>query len=211
MPSETDCPEWFEDIPTSREGEFQARLTTAFDRIETFLRHRCPLESDVRELHRILFEDFVPVDYYAGNFRQDNDDLKCLSVNVQVGAKPGAPFQDVDRSMSHLCSEGQYMMSSVHANGGGDAAKRFAVAVAYVVGEFIRVHPFLNGNGRVSRLLWYWLCRRMSVKPQVSVFPRPPSRLYATCMSESMSGNHMPLAIAILSTLASRGEVPRSP
>ncbi|WP_390621899.1 Fic family protein [Crateriforma conspicua] len=171
-----------------------------------------PSDGDFCDLHRTLFADFVPVDYYAGNFRHDAEvgGMSCLRENVHVAGIQGRDFRLVEQQMADLCVKAEQWSRSLRFSQ-PDTALRFATFAAYYVGEFIRIHPFLNGNGRTSRLLWWWLCRRMCVTPQARIFPRPDSDEYAVCMSECMRGNDSLLAYTILKRLSQAGEVPLRP
>lgn len=51
---------------------------------------------------------------------------------------------------------------------------------AYAHGEWIRIHPFANGNGRTARLWANWCALRYGVPPFVKLKPRPEGDLYAT-------------------------------
>jgi fido (protein-threonine AMPylation protein) len=206
------CPDWHEEIPSAREAEFSDRLKEAIDRVEDQLRHRAPLDSDLTDLHRILFSDFVPLACYAGNYRKDSihKSETCLATDVQVGGVLGAPYRHVEQRMTDLCHSCSEISNLMQNEKGAERALTFAAAAAYAIGEFIRIHPFINGNGRVSRLLWYWLCRRAKVSPMVQIHPRPPAPLYSFCMGKCMNGDDAPLALALLQSLASLSETPSS-
>ncbi len=45
--------------------------------------------------------------------------------------------------------------------------------MAYVHGEWIRIHPFANGNGRTARLWANWIAMRYGLPPFVALRPRP--------------------------------------
>ncbi|MDA1050309.1 MAG: FAD-dependent oxidoreductase [Planctomycetota bacterium] len=65
----------------------------------------------------------------------------------------------------------------------------------------IQIHPFLNGNGRASRILWAWGLVRFGVPIQgrIHLRPDPP---YNDVMREAMRGNYGPLALQILQHLS---------
>src|SRR5512133_1794404 len=63
-------------------------------------------------------------------------------------------------------------------------------------GEFLRVHPFANGNGRIARLLVAVICLRYGLPMFLHIKPRPQSDDYIRASRDSMGrppdfvGNH---------------------
>jgi hypothetical protein len=77
-----------------------------------------------------------------------------------------------------------------------DQVSIVALLAATVHGEWIRIHPYANANGRVARVWANWALLRYDVPPVVRVKPRPGDQLYATAAYASMGtrpdflGNH---------------------
>ena len=66
-------------------------------------------------------------------------------------------------------------------------------AVAWVMGEVLRIHPFLNGNGRVSRLAMHALLHRYGLRaPRVEVTPAP-ARIWSELVRHAVRGDARPL------------------
>jgi hypothetical protein len=67
---------------------------------------------------------------------------------------------------------------------------------ATVHGEWVRIHPYANGNGRVARVWANWALLRYDVPPVVRIKPRPGDLLYGPAALASMGtrpkflGNH---------------------
>ncbi|MCV2488264.1 Fic family protein [Geodermatophilus sp. YIM 151500] len=83
------------------------------------------------------------------------------------------------------------------------------VALAAVVhGEWVRIHPFANGNGRTARTWAAAIALRYSLPVFITSKPRPDDVAYARAARESMGrppnfrGNHDP-AIAVFGHLLS--------
>ncbi len=81
---------------------------------------------------------------------------------------------------------------------GGRPADRAQVHAALELsaiahGEWVRIHPFANGNGRTARLLANWCLFRYGLPPIVRVRPRPDQDAYASAARASMLGNHEPM------------------
>jgi fido (protein-threonine AMPylation protein) len=155
----------------------------------------------LRLMHQILFAAFVPLDYYAGNFRQNDAARPCLGIDVGVGAIAGANFHLVSAKVDQLVSGLGVGLGQIEVRwtvlSGPERARQLAVLAGTAIGEFIRIHPFINGNGRVSRLLWRWFLNRFSVPAQIRIEPRPAGQ-YEAIMAASMQGDDGPLALEIL-------------
>ncbi|HEV2293399.1 MAG TPA: Fic family protein [Tepidisphaeraceae bacterium] len=79
-------------------------------------------------------------------------------------------------------------------------AMQLATVVANLVGGFIQIHPFINGNGRTSRLLWRWALLRFGVPVQCCTHPRP-AQPYSQLMERAMHGEYRPLILYVLTHL----------
>lgn len=205
-PQPVSCPNWAEDIPPDRLWEFAVALFAVLGEVTAMSRTGLPSLGALEFWHRILFERFVPVDYYAGNVRQDDANRLCLGINVEVDSIQGADFREVIARLHRLTDSLRESISESELNWGfhpnNERAKRVALILAVTVGEFIRIHPFLNGNGRVSRLIWRRGLQRFGVPAQVRIAPRPDPP-YSALMKASMRGDDGQLALEILRHLAS--------
>jgi hypothetical protein len=65
---------------------------------------------------------------------------------------------------------------------------------AWVHAEWVRIHPFANGNGRVARLWANNLAMRYGVPPFVRLRPRPEAG-YGEAGSKAMQGDWKPTAV----------------
>jgi hypothetical protein len=62
-----------------------------------------------------------------------------------------------------------------------------AVELAAVVhGDWVRIHPFPNGNGRIARIWANWVAVRYGLPPFVRIKPRPDGLLYGRAAHMSM-------------------------
>ncbi len=199
------CPDWSDDGPATRTPEFYAAVAEAYRAAEDLAKKRIIGTADVKTFHRILFRRFVPLAYYAGNFRQLDPNRPCLGREVQVGTVPGCEFRQVVRRTQIAFAEVRVLSSNLEIRwptlSPGDRAVQLSQVIAYAVGVFIQIHPFLNGNGRVSRLIWTWGVLRfgLPVQCRIAARPGPP---YEQLMDSAMRGDLVPLAMHILTTMA---------
>ena len=75
--------------------------------------------------------------------------------------------------------------------------------LAYTHGEWVRIHPFANGNGRTARLWANWCALRYNLPAFVRLKPRPAGNLYANAAAASMSGDHQSM-IAVFAEMLDR-------
>lgn len=69
-----------------------------------------------------------------------------------------------------------------------DENEIFAVVqlAAIAHGEWVRIHPYANGNGRVARIWANWVAIRYGLPPFIRIKPRPDGSLYQQAAHESM-------------------------
>lgn len=75
-----------------------------------------------------------------------------------------------------------------------DALAALITLCAESHGEWVRIHPFANGNGRTALLWANWCAVRYCLPPFVRLKPRPDGARYADAAAQSMQGNHEPMA-----------------
>jgi fido (protein-threonine AMPylation protein) len=199
------CPEWSSDGPETREGTFRASVAAAYRAAAAAAKRRIADSPTCRDWHRTLFTHHVPLDYYAGNYRQIDPLRPCLQTDVRVEGTPGAPYQTVVSEMERLFDHLRRYTVALELDwpelSPQERAKRLAIILGTMIGRFIQVHPFINGNGRLSRLLWAWGLLRFGVPPQFRVRQRPDHPDYTFIMNQAMQGNFGHLAVHIFKHL----------
>jgi Fic family protein len=111
--------------------------------------------SLVFELHRILTEGTLEVDDQdkAGHFRSSMDDICVFSRDDQLLHVPPVAAE-LEARLKALCA---------FANAEGEAEGEYippvvrAIIVHFMIGYD---HPFVDGNGRTARALFYWVMAR---------------------------------------------------
>lgn len=136
----------------------------------------------------------IPPPGTAGAFRGERG-LK--GVEVAVGDVRGMPSERVadelkgfDETLRVVLEEMDRLLppDTLPDEDGLDAVLEL---LAWVHGEWIRIHPFVNGNGRTARVLANSVAMRYGLPPFVRLRPRPAPD-YAAAATESMRGNHGP-------------------
>lgn len=73
-----------------------------------------------------------------------------------------------------------------------DALQAVIELAAWAHSEWVRIHPFANGNGRTARLLTNAILMRYGLPPVLRLRPRPSSP-YGQGGAEGMQGNAAPM------------------
>jgi hypothetical protein len=140
----------------------------------------------------------LPVSYLAGEIRDSDPKFPELDgYEVQVGRHLGVPSSHVPSQLAHYeaaLREAVAVLDLEIPNGFSpdDPAELLSVLTlcSYAHGEWVRIHPFANGNGRTARLWANWCALRYKLPPFVRLKPRPQGDLYARAAASSMEGDH---------------------
>src|SRR5208337_1141442 len=114
------------------------------------------LAGDSRSLHGRIFSSLTPpgYEYYAGHFRGEN--FRCLKFSmVTAGGDPRVGYlpQTVRATMDAFEYRARVALSKIDDLIDPLARLTFAVRLAGQLFElFLRIHPYVNGNGHIARL-----------------------------------------------------------
>lgn len=149
--------------------------------------------------HRQIFQGVhLPVPYYAGEIRDSDPSYpELFGYEVAVGVHRGVGSRRVPAELAWLekaMQEAASKLDAVIQVGSLPADKGELRAVltfaAHAHGEWVRIHPFANGNGRIARLWANWCALRYGLPLFIRLRPRPKSADYAEAASDSMRGDH---------------------
>lgn len=143
----------------------------------------------------------VPVPGYIGHLRGDESVPELVGYEVGVGpAQADGLPEKVGVWSATVADQVRQLLRSIHAAVLQlDAALPAKVRpttvaeidaviqlTAIVHGEWLRIHPFANGNGRTARAWTSWLALRYSLPLFVTVKPRPVDTAYVAAGKASM-------------------------
>lgn len=158
-----------------------------------------PSVAAAQEWHRRIYKGIrIPVPYYAGEIRDSDPHYpELFGYEVMVGLQAGVPSYRVPQELAAFEESMQRAVSILDPRipTGRDPAQRNLInsvltLCAYAHGEWVRIHPFANGNGRTARLWANWCALRYGLPPFVRLKPRPERRGYAIAAAASMRGEH---------------------
>jgi fido (protein-threonine AMPylation protein) len=188
---------WDSDHPHD-ERQLAGNVRTVLQRIVSEASERQPPSiAMAQQWHRDLYVGIkLPVDYYAGEFRDSDARFpELFGYEVRVGQHLGVPSGDLPDALASFETALIDAVAVVDAaifdhEISGEAAELYVTVVAVVHGEWIRIHPFANGNGRTARLWAQWLAARLDLPPLFRVKPRPDDGMYSQAAQSSMTGDH---------------------
>ena len=158
-----------------------------------------PTVSLAQGWHRAIFDGVdLPVPYYAGEVRDDDPAYpELVGYEVQVGAHRGVAAREVPAELERFEERMQQAVRLLDERlPAGEAPASEGVLLSVVTlcaiahGEWARIHPFANGNGRIARLWANWCALRYGLPLFVRLRPRPAGSLYAAAAADSMAGDH---------------------
>jgi Fic family protein len=117
----------------------------------------------IEDFHRILFREFEPD--WAGRMRGPAPNF--IPTNVIFGGRGGVDYGEVLVNCNALCAEIQRLSQMLDERVAGKSiTDRDVVRVAsFAHSELIRIHPFLDGNGRIARVCINYFCARYDLMP----------------------------------------------
>jgi fido (protein-threonine AMPylation protein) len=169
-----------------------------------------------QDWHRQIYKGVrLPVSYYAGEVRDSDSNFPELyGYEVRVGPQEGVESKLVPQQLVIFEEAMRQAVAvldpaiPVRGNPADPAQLRSVLTLcAYAHGEWVRIHPFANGNGRTARFWANWCALRYGVPPFVGLKPRPEGNLYTTAALLSMRGDHRAMVAVFAAMLDRHGGV----
>jgi|HubBroStandDraft_6_1064221.scaffolds.fasta_scaffold07293_6 hypothetical protein len=194
---------WDED-PAGSEAQIAANIRAVGAQIYAAApRREQPSLATAQDWRRALYTGVpLPVPYYAGEVRDSDPRFpELIDYEVQVGRLRGVPAAQVPAELEILQTRARRAIAG--PDGALPVGRRPTTALelravlllaANLHGEWVRIHPFANGNGRIARLWVIWVAARYGLPPFIRLKPRPAGLPYAAAALASMSGQHTPMA-----------------
>lgn len=208
MPIET-CPPWeykhhpsaSDLVPRSVQLVLQLRSKTIQAKDVIF---------DNRPPHKFLFTGLTPehCPYFAGHWR--GEDFRCLryyNVGIDSDASVGVAAEFVAAELDIFVKNSFGVLNAVDtANELPLAILSEEVKLSYIVAfacsifvEFLRIHPYANGNGHIARLITWALLARFGYWPKKwPLNKRPPDPPYSSLIKNYRLGQREALEIFVL-------------
>ena len=185
-------PDWDADSPQSREN-----LSSILEEIiERAHQREIPAVEVARRWQRRFMQGLDAEPRYVGTFRGKPG---LEPTGVRIGAYLGVPAAQVSAELSRF--EARLQAAVAHLDRAITAGKKLNTdqcgavidLCAWAHAEWVRIHPFANGNGRTARLWANFLAVRYGLPPFIRLRPRPGDG-YEEAGAQAMQGNWEPTA-----------------
>jgi hypothetical protein len=188
-------PDWDEDSPQLRKnlGQVLREIVRAASLRET------PTLEAARRWQTLSMDglDVPNSSRFFGAFRGESG---LENVQVRVGSNFGVDSAKVAEEITHFEAKLQTLVAELDTllpigqESDVDQLEAIVDLCAWVHAEWVRIHPFANGNGRTARLWANSLAMRYGVPPFIRLRPRPDAG-YGEAGSKAMHGDWKPTAV----------------
>ena len=186
--------DWDEDSPRLRQN-----LARILEQIaEASAQRKTPTLELARNWQRAFLEGLKVDPRYVGAFRGEPG---LERTGAKVGRLWGVHPSKVAQELREFEEKLQAALSRfdealpVEKDLNGDEVDAVIDLCAWSHAEWIRIHPFANGNGRTARLWANFLAMRYGLPPFVTLRPRPDDG-YEAAGERAMRGRWQPTAAA---------------
>lgn len=198
-------PSAWNDDPPGSDALILSNIVALGSAIQTEATARpAPTVARAQAWHRAIYDGVsLPEPYFAGEIRDSDTAFPELyGYEVRVGPHLGVLSADVPTELARFEDRIQRACGALDAvvpagekpSTSADLAAVIALC-ANVHGEWVRIHPFANGNGRTARVWANWLAARYGLPPFVQIKPRPANLVYDLAAQASMTGDHQLCAV----------------
>src|SRR3954464_2586062 len=183
--------DWDDDTP-----RLPSNLAQVFGRVRDEALRREPLTVETARGWQLdITQGLVPPDpKLVGRFRGE---AGLEDYNVKVGDLPGVQASDVsselaqfDRKLRQAIAELDHLIKPGQELNPDDLAAILTLS-AWAHSEWVRIHPFANGNGRTARLWVNSIAMRYGLPPFLRLRPRPDGG-HDRAASSAMQGDRRP-------------------
>ena len=187
-------PDWDEDSPKLRQNLVHVleEIARAAERRDT------PTLEAARRWQTLFLEDLkVPDPRYVGAFRGEPGlERTTATIGANHGVNPPevvAELRRFEEKLQRLVAELDVLWP-VGEEPDADQLAALIDVCAWAHAEWVRIHPFANGNGRAARLWANSLAMRYGLPPFVRLRPRPDGG-YGAAGARAMQGDWKPTAM----------------
>jgi Fic/DOC family len=187
-------PNWDEDSPQLRKN--LAHVLKEIVRVAE--QRETPTLQAARHWQGVVMEGLdVPDPRFVGAFRGEPG---LENIQVKVGSNYGVDSAKVAEELTRFEGKLQRLVVELDAllplgqEPDADQLAAIIESCAWVHAEWIRIHPFANGNGRTARLWANSLAVRYGLPPFIRLRPRPNAG-YGDAGAKAMQGDWNPTAV----------------
>lgn len=135
-------------------------------------------------LHKLLYS-YSPYPEYSGNFRTDN-------AVIMRGTIQPVNYNLIHERIEKLSMDFEYFVSNIDSY----SISEYIEKVVHFIYEFIVIHPFKDGNGRVSRALLNWMLKIKNIPP-IYIDDKCKNEYYDALSAIDIDGNYTPFVLLV--------------
>lgn len=135
-------------------------------------------------LHSLLFK-YVP-------YPEDNGKYRNATALLKSGTIQPVPYYEINDRINELDEELQFFMKKIDNYEIGEYIEQ----VAYFTYKFIVIHPFNDGNGRISRAIMNWLLSKKKMPP-IYIDQKCRKEYYDALSKIDLEEDHVPFIMFI--------------
>lgn len=167
-------------------GEEKIIMTLGNVELQNFVKNTTEPISILKckKMHELLF-GFVPFPECIGNYR--NCDAMISGALIQP-----VPYYEISDKIIELEKEFQCFMKEIE----NCSIDKYVEQVAYFVYKFIVIHPFFDGNGRISRAMLNWMLRLKKLPP-IYIEDKCRDEYYSSLREIDQNENYVPFIMFI--------------
>ena len=174
-------------------AQLSANLKTVLTRVrDAAFRRDPPSLEAAKSWHVEMMRGLeAPDPSWVGRFRGEPG---LEGLGVRIGDHQGAPSKEVAGELKAFLDTLNFALSQLDQEiaPGADLTSDTLNAVLDLCGwthaEWVRIHPFANGNGRTARIWANAIAMRYGLPPFVVLRPRPAREAYARAGAAAMQG-----------------------
>lgn len=106
-----------------------------------------------KKLHELLY-DFVP-------YKDGNGKYRDCEAMIKSGTIQPIPWYEIPEAIQNIQKEFEYFIQDIDKYSNSEYIEQ----IAYFIYKFIVIHPFQDGNGRISRALLNWMLKKKDMPP----------------------------------------------
>jgi Fic family protein len=183
--------DWDADTPKLHDN-----LTRLLRRIRQDARRRdSPTVEDARHWHAEAMQNLqVPDQKFVGAFRGE---AGLENIQVRIAGRYGVAAPEVAVELAHFDQILQRVIGRLDewiprdTELDADQLSAIVEVCAWAHAEWVRIHPFANGNGRTARLWVNSIASRYGLPPFLRLRPRPAGN-YGIASERAMLGDRAP-------------------
>jgi Fic family protein len=172
-------------------------------------RRELPTIEDARHWQAETMQNLrVPDPKFVGAFRGE---AGLENIQVRIAGRYGVAAPEVAAELAHFEQNLQEVVRQLDewippdAEPNAGQLNMIVEVCAWAHSEWVRIHPFANGNGRTERLWVNSIASRYGLQPFLRLRPRPAGS-YGVTTADAMLGDHGPTVVLFHELLANFGK-----